>query len=97
MCANQHRTFCCYFFLSFISVRSIRLDQALRKTLKLLCLHFEVLEKINIVAAPAVRQLGVAGVSLSLSSVLRLSRRNVNEESGGRWAAQGGWGGGEEY
>ena len=90
MCANQHRTFCCYFFLSFISVRSIRLDQALRKTLGLLCRHFEVLEKINIVAAPAVRQLGVARVSLSLSSVLRLSRRNVNEESEGRWAGQGG-------
>ena len=80
-----------------MSIRRIRLDQALRKTLGLLCLHFEVLEKINIVAAPAVRQLGVARISLSLSSVLRLSRRNVNEESGGRWAAQGGWGGGEEY
>ena len=80
-----------------MSIRSIRLDQALRKTLGLLCLHFEVLEKINIVAAPAVRQLAVVRVSLSLSSVLRLSRRNVNEESGGGWAAQGGWGGGEEY
>ena len=81
--------------MSFMSIRSIRLDQALRKTLELLCLHVEVLEKINIVAAPAVRQLAMAGVSLSLSSVLRLSRRNVNEESGGSWAGQAGWGGGK--